>query len=81
MKKSLLIVMVVAVAVFVTKSACQREKVNDVVLENVEALADPEWGDGCTYFCYGAGKVDCYDGTKVERQDSFMSIGNEYETE
>lgn len=81
MKKSFLIVMAVAMTAFVTKSACQKEKVNDVVLENVEALAIPEWGDGGTYFCIGSGKVDCYDGTKVERQDSFMSLGDEYETE
>jgi len=54
---------------------------SDVAMENVEALAIPEWGDGGTYFCIGSGKVDCYDGTKVERQDSFMSLGDEYETE
>ena len=58
-----------------------RKKINDVVLDNVEALAIPEWEDGCTYLCIGSGKVDCYNGDKVERQDSFMSIGNEYETE
>lgn len=81
MKKLLMVVMVVSVAVYVSKSTSRKESENDVMLENVEALAVPEWGDGGVYFCYGSGKVDCYDGTKVERQDSFMSIGNEYETE
>lgn len=81
MKKLLLVVIVVAVAVFATKSACQKEKLNDVVLENVEALADQEWEDGKFHVCIGSGKVDCYNGDKVERQYSFMSIGNEYETE
>lgn len=81
MKKLLLVIMVLAVAVFATKSACQKEKLNDVVLENVEALADQEWEDGKFHVCIGSGKVDCYNGDKVERQYSFMSIGNEYETE
>lgn len=81
MKKSFLIVMAVAMAVFVTKSAYQKEKVNDVVLKNVEALATFEWEDGGIYYCTGSGKVDCFNGVKVERQDSFMSLGDEYETE
>lgn len=79
MKKLLLVVIVVAA--FATKSVCQKEKENDVVLENVEALADQEWEDGKFHVCIGSGKVDCFNGDKVERQDSFMSLGDEYETE
>ena len=80
--KMTVLAMVVAVSgMNIYNSQVESKNVDHLTLENVEALAIPEWGDGGTYFCIGSGKVDCYDGTKVERQDSFMSLGDEYETE
>lgn len=37
---------------------------NDVVIKNIEALAEDEYYEE-DYYCYGIGSVDCY-GDKVE---------------
>ena len=42
----------------------QRESVETLLFNNIEALASGE-GDGSMYNCYGWGEIDCY-GNKVE---------------
>ena len=66
MKKNIMLVMaVIIVATFFLTKANKEEKMSDIVLANVEALANNELADN-QYFCYGVGKVTCpYSGKQV----------------
>ena len=65
MKKNIMLVMAtITVAAFLSIKANKEEKMSDIALANVEALANNEFDDG--YFCYGTGKVTCpYSGQQV----------------
>ena len=65
MKKSIVYVMaIITVATFLVIEVNKEEKMSDVALANVEALADGEFEPG--YICYGTGKVTCpYSGQQV----------------
>ncbi|MBE6273473.1 MAG: hypothetical protein E7097_06250 [Bacteroides sp.] len=78
--KNLSIVCVVVVAFWIGKCTQKNEKFTDLLFEkNVEALAGVD--DDRYKYCYGSGKVDCYDGTKVERQSTVWGLGDNIETE
>ena len=66
MKKSIMYVMaIITVSTFLLIEVCKEEKMSDIVLANVEALADNELADN-QYYCYGVGKVTCpYSGEQV----------------
>ena len=66
MKKNIMLVMAtIIVATFFLTKANKEEKMSDIVLANVEALANNELADN-QYFCYGVGKVTCpYSGKQV----------------
>lgn len=66
MKKSIMFVMAtIIVATHLLIEANKEEKMSDIVLANVEALANNELEDN-QYFCYGVGKVTCpYSGKQV----------------
>ena len=66
MKKSIMYVMaIITVSTFLLIEVCKEEKMSDIALANVEALADDELADN-QYFCYGVGKVTCpYSGKQV----------------
>ena len=66
MKKNIMFVMAtIIVATFFLTKANKEEKMSDIVLANVEALANNELADN-QYFCYGVGKVTCpYSGKQV----------------
>lgn len=59
MKKKILFVglLLAAVAAVSFQSYSGKDKLGDLVLENIDALADGEWGD--TAVCFGTGSVDC----------------------
>ena len=65
MKKNIMLVMAtITVATFLSIKVNKEEKMSDIALANVEALANNEFDDG--YFCYGTGKVTCpYSGQQV----------------
>ena len=65
MKKIIMLVMAtITVATFLIVEVNKEEKMSDIALANVEALANNEFDDG--YFCYGTGKVTCpYSGQQV----------------
>ena len=65
MKKNIMFVMAtIIVATFFLTKANKEEKMSDIVLANVEALANNEFEPG--YICYGTGKVTCpYSGQQV----------------
>ena len=65
MKKNIMLVMAtIIVATFFLTKVNKEEKMSDIVLANVEALANNEFDEG--YFCYGTGEVICpYSGQQV----------------
>ena len=65
MKKSIMFVMAtIIVATFFLTKVNREEKMSDLTLANIEALADEEFESG--YICYGTGKVTCpYSGKQV----------------
>ena len=65
MKKNIMLVMAtIIVATFFLTKVNKEEKMSDLTLANIEALANNEFDNG--YFCYGTGKVTCpYSGLKV----------------
>lgn len=65
MKKSIMFVMAtIIVATFFLTKPNKEEKMSDITLANIEALADEEFESG--YICYGTGKVTCpYSGKQV----------------
>ena len=65
MKKNIMLVMAtIIVATFFLTKANKEEKMSDLTLANIEALANNEFDNG--YFCYGTGKVICpYSGQQV----------------
>ena len=66
MKKSIMYVMaIITVTTYLFIEVNKEEKMSDIVLANVEALANNELEDN-QYFCYGVGKVTCpYSGKQV----------------
>ena len=66
MKKNIMLLMAtIIVATHLLIEANKEEKMSDIVLANVEALANNELEDN-QYFCYGVGKVTCpYSGKQV----------------
>ena len=65
MKKIIMLVMAtITVATFLIVEVNKEEKMSDIALANVEALANNEFEPG--YICYGTGKVTCpYSGQQV----------------
>ena len=65
MKKNIMLVMAtIIVATFFLTKVNKEEKMSDLTLANIEALANNEFDNG--YFCYGTGKVTCpYSGQQV----------------
>ena len=65
MKKNIMLAMAtIIVATFFLTKVNKEEKMSDITLENIEALANNEFDNG--YFCYGTGKVICpYSGQLV----------------
>ncbi len=54
----------IIVATFFLTKVNKEEKMSDLTLANIEALANNEFDNG--YFCYGTGKVICpYSGQQV----------------
>ena len=47
----------VAVVATSFQSYLGKNKLGDLMLENIDALADDEWGDNVV--CFGSGTVDC----------------------
>lgn len=73
MKKTIIKCVVVACGVI---AGCylysQKENnISDVVLQNIEALAEDEYSEAT--FCYGRGSVDCF-GRKVEMKIEGLSL-------
>lgn len=66
MKKNIMLVMAtIIVATFFLTKVNREEKMSDLTLANIEALANNELEDN-QYFCYGVGKVTCpYSGKQV----------------
>ena len=66
MKKNIMLVMAtIIVATFFLTKANKEEKMSDITMANIEALADEELAYN-EYFCYGTGKVICpYSGQRV----------------
>ncbi len=66
MKKIIMLVMAtITVATFLLINVNEEEKMSDIALANIEALADNELADN-QYYCYGVGKVTCpYSGEQV----------------
>ena len=55
----------ITVATFLLINVNEEEKMSDIALANIEALADNELADN-QYYCYGVGKVTCpYSGEQV----------------
>lgn len=65
MKKNIMLLMAtIIVATFFLTKINREEKMSDLTLANIEALANNEFDNG--YFCYGTGKVICpYSGQQV----------------
>ena len=65
MKKNIMLLMAtIIIATFFLTKANKEEKMSDLTLANIEALANNEFDNG--YFCYGTGKVICpYSGQQV----------------
>ena len=65
MKKNIMLAMAtIIVATFFLTKVNKEEKMSDLTLANIEALANNEFDNG--YFCYGTGKVTCpYSGQQV----------------
>ena len=64
-KKIISVLAIIAIAAFSFIKANKSEELSDVVLRNIEALADNELAYN-EYICYGTGKVTCpYSGLKV----------------
>lgn len=65
MKKNIMLLMAtIIVATFFLTKVNKEEKMSDLTLANIEALANNEFDNG--YFCYGTGKVICpYSGQQV----------------
>ena len=65
MKKNIMLAMAtIIVATFFLTKVNKEEKMSDLTLANIEALANNEFDNG--YFCYGTGKVICpYSGQQV----------------
>lgn len=60
----MLVMAIIIVATFFLTKVNREEKMSDLTLANIEALANNEFDNG--YFCYGTGKVTCpYSGQKV----------------
>lgn len=59
MKKKILFIglFLMAVAAVSVQSYSEKNKLGNLMLENIDALADSEWGD--TAVCFGTGSVDC----------------------
>ena len=59
MKKKILFVglLLAAVAAVSFQSYLGKNELGDLMLENIDALADSEWGDNVV--CFGTGSVDC----------------------
>lgn len=49
----------------------KENNISDVVLQNIEALAEDEYSEAT--FCYGRGSVDCF-GRKVEMKIEGLSL-------
>lgn len=79
MKKISLIGLVV-LAIFIAKSAQREEVVSELMMRNVEALAESE-KDLRPSKCWGSGKVDCFTGDKVEYRFFLYGLDDELETE
>jgi hypothetical protein len=58
----------------------QTVSLNELALENVEALAQGEGGFPENFYCINAGDIDCY-GYKVEDKYTGLSLDPERETE
>ena len=60
----MLVMATIIVATFFLTKVNKEEKMSDLTLANIEALANNEFDNG--YFCYGTGKVICpYSGQQV----------------
>ena len=70
----------VVLAIFIAKSAQREEVVSDLMMRNVEALAELE-KDLRPSKCWGSGKVDCFTGDKVEYRFFPYGVDDELETE
>lgn len=72
MKRSKIILALASfgVIVFVTTlNVTRNNQISNLILNNVEALANSEGSGGeemAKYYCYRSGSVDCPDGTKAE---------------
>ena len=82
MQKFILILFVGALGVFVTNQMEETPVVSDVVLENVEALADMEnMEGGILVQCVMLGNSECpIDGVRVKYVIEGLSLGNDEET-
>ena len=61
----MLVMATITVATFLLINVNEEEKMSDIALANIEALADNELADN-QYYCYGVGKVTCpYSGEQV----------------
>lgn len=81
MKKLGMWAVVALVAFLVGKSAKPENKpVNDVVVKNVEALADVV-ESGSIVSCYGSGKVDCLGDKVYYKLYEPNNLGDNHETE
>ena len=61
--KTLLIIVGIMYSIFLCKRN-DPSSLSSLALQNIEALAEGEEGDG--YFCYGTGDVNCADGKNVK---------------
>lgn len=60
----MLLMATIIVATFFLTKVNREEKMSDLTLANIEALANNEFDNG--HFCYGTGKVTCpYSGQQV----------------
>lgn len=63
MKKMILVFVVVLIAVLAIGKNSNKEMVGEILLDNVEALANGEYAGES---CFGGGNVTCHTGEKVE---------------
>lgn len=67
MKKTLLCILVLLIAgwnLMINQHNAEEKTLNDLILSNVEALAQEETQD--KFHCFGYGSIDCSDGHKYE---------------
>ncbi len=71
-KKMVLSFIIVATVMSFISSSYSNDNTNDLLLDNIEALANGEQENGIT--CIGEGTVDCPIGIKVEAVIRYYSL-------